>query len=196
MRIISGEARGRRLRAPRGDATRPTADRVRQALFDVLGDPGGLAVLDLFAGTGALGLEALSRGAARAVFVEQAEPAARIVRENVGALGYGERARIIRLEVRRALRLLAKEEARFDWVFLDPPYASGEGEAALAALGESALVRAGGLVIAEHDRRRQPAPRYGVLALDDRRRWGQTEVSLYAVVDAAPSTAPAGPATR
>ena len=93
MRIISGEARGRHLRAPRGDATRPTADRVRQALFDVLGSPADLAVLDLFAGTGALGLEALSRGARRAVFVDEAEPAIRVVRQNVEALGYGDRAR-------------------------------------------------------------------------------------------------------
>ncbi|HEY3359824.1 MAG TPA: 16S rRNA (guanine(966)-N(2))-methyltransferase RsmD [Polyangia bacterium] len=192
MRIISGEARGRHLRAPRGDATRPTADRVRQALYDVLGSPAGLVVLDLFAGTGALGLEALSRGASRAVFVDEAEPAIRVVRDNVKTLGYEDRARILRLEVRRALRLLEKESAGFDWVFLDPPYASAGGDTTLAALGASALVRPGGLVIAEHDRRRPPAERYGALALDDRRRWGQTEVSLYAVAPGGVTAPPAG----
>jgi 16S rRNA (guanine966-N2)-methyltransferase len=179
MRIISGEARGRRLRAPRGDATRPTADRVRQALFDVLGDATGRAVLDLFAGTGALGLEALSRGARSAVFVEQASGAVRALRTNVAALGCAGRTRVLRIEARRALRLLEREGARFDWIFLDPPYASPLGEAVLGDLGSGALLAPGGLVVCEHDRRRAPAEDYGALALADRRRWGQTEVSLY-----------------
>src|SRR5574340_694484 len=106
MRIISGEARGRHLRAPRGAATRPTADRVREALFNILGDVAGLAVLDLFAGTGALGLEALSRGAASAVLVDNAEAAVRVIQANVALLGYEDRSRVLRLDVVRALRLL------------------------------------------------------------------------------------------
>jgi len=181
MRIISGEAGGRRLRAPRGDATRPTADRVRQALFDVLGDATGRDVLDLFAGTGALGLEALSRGARGAVFVEQAPGAVRTLRANVAALGWDARTRVLRLDARRALRLLEREGARFDWIFLDPPYASPLGAAVLGDLGSGALVSAGGLVVCEHDRRRPPADACGALVLADRRRWGQTEVSFYAV---------------
>jgi 16S rRNA (guanine966-N2)-methyltransferase len=191
MRIISGASRGRRLLAPRGDATRPTADRVRQALFDVLGAIAGGHVLDLFAGTGALGLEALSRGAEAATFVEQAEPAVRALKRNVAALGVDERVRILRLDVRRALRILAREPARFSLVFLDPPYATDDGAAALTALGEGAIVAPGALVILEHDRRRPPADRYGVLELDDRRRWGQTEVSLYSAVGGAAAPLPA-----
>jgi 16S rRNA (guanine966-N2)-methyltransferase len=180
MRIISGEARGRRLRAPRGDATRPTADRVRQALFDMLGDATGLAVLDLCAGTGALGLEALSRGAGGAVFVDDAAPAVDAVRVNVMTLGYEARARVLRVEVRRALRLLESEGARFDWIFLDPPYASPVGGLVLAALGRGVLLRPAALIIAEHDRRQPFDERYGELGLVDRRRYGQTELSFYA----------------
>jgi 16S rRNA (guanine(966)-N(2))-methyltransferase RsmD len=122
MRIISGEARGRRLRAPRGAATRPTADRVREALFNILGSAAGLCVLDLFAGTGALALEALSRGAAHAVLVDYAEAAARVIQANLAPLGYQDRARVLRLDVARALRLLERQGARFDLVFVDPPY--------------------------------------------------------------------------
>jgi 16S rRNA (guanine966-N2)-methyltransferase len=179
MRIISGEARGRRLRAPRGAATRPTADRVREALFNVLGGAAGLTVLDLFAGTGALALEALSRGAARAVLVDHAEPAVRVIRANLEALGYVARARVLRLEVERALRLLAREGARFDLVFVDPPYAGATAATVLAALGAGPLLAPAALVVVEHDAKNPPPDVAGALALRQRRRYGQTEVSLY-----------------
>lgn len=116
MRVIAGEFRGRRLAAPRG-AVRPTADRVREALFAMLGPVEGARVLDLFAGTGALAIEALSRGAAGAVLVDR-DPAP--ARRNVADLGLGERARVVRAD---ALRYLARPAvAAYDLVFLDPPY--------------------------------------------------------------------------
>lgn len=179
MRIISGEARGRRLRAPRGAATRPTADRVREALFNILNDVAGLAVLDLFAGTGALALEALSRGAARAVLVDDADAAARVIHANVALLGYQERVQVLRLDVARALRLLERQGARFDLVFIDPPYAGAAATATLAALGSGSLLAPDALVVVEHDTRNQPAEQHGALQLGQRRKYGQTEVSFY-----------------
>ncbi len=186
MRIIGGSAGGRRLRAPRGQATRPTADRVKEAIFNILGSPPpGARVLDLYAGAGALGLESLSRGAASAVLIDEARAAAECIAGNAAALGMSERTRVVRAPVRSALaRLAAAGEAPFHWIFLDPPYASDEAALALAALGgaQAALVAPGATVIVEHDRRRPPADRYGRLTREDRRRYGDTEVSFYRIV--------------
>lgn len=177
VRIIGGLLGGRRLRAPRGAATRPTADRVKESLFNILGDVGGARVLDLFSGTGALALEALSRGAAAAVLVDSAEAAVRCARDNAAALGLEDRVRVLRAEVGPALARLRDE--RFDLVFLDPPYAAGLAAQALAAL--SPLLLPDARVIVEHDRRTAPADDIGLLHREDRRRYGDTEVSFYAM---------------
>jgi 16S rRNA (guanine966-N2)-methyltransferase len=176
VRIIGGSLGGRRLRAPRGAATRPTADRVREALFNMLGDVAGARVLDLFAGTGALALEALSRGAASAVLVDDAESAVRCARENAAALGVADRAAVQRGELPRAL---ARVTGAFDLVFLDPPYAAGLAERTLAALPPH--LAPGARVVVEHDRRSAPADEIGPLARTGRRRYGDTEVSFYAM---------------
>jgi 16S rRNA (guanine966-N2)-methyltransferase len=128
MRIVAGEWGGRRLQAPAGRDTRPTTDRVREAWMSVLApELEGARVLDLFAGSGALGLEALSRGAAEVTLVEQAEPALRALRANVQALGAGERARIVKVD---ALRYAARlEEGAFDLCIADPPYGKGHADA-------------------------------------------------------------------
>jgi 16S rRNA (guanine966-N2)-methyltransferase len=142
MRIVAGEFRGRRLQAPRGSSTRPTADRVREALFSMLGDVGGLRVLDLFAGSGALGIEALSRGAASAVFVERDHAAVAAIRRNLEAVGVTETA----VRRRDVLGFLGSCSGSFDLVFVDPPYDSaprlaGPLSAALpAVLSEDALI--------------------------------------------------------
>src|SRR3954467_15650634 len=120
MRIISGQWRGRRLVAPAGNATRPTSDRVREALFSILGALDGERVLDLFAGSGALGLEALSRGAASATFVERAPAALRVLRDNVADLGAS--AEVVAADARAHLRAARAQGAQYDLVFLDPPY--------------------------------------------------------------------------
>jgi 16S rRNA (guanine966-N2)-methyltransferase len=174
-RIIAGAARGRRLATPRGLGTRPTSEKVRAAVFNLLGQffEGGV-VLDLYAGTGALALEALSRGCERAVCVEAERAVAEILARNADACGFGKRVEILRSAVDRAIGRLPA--GGFDLVFLDPPYADGP-ETALAAVG--ILTRCGGRVVAEHDARRPPADRYGALQLADRRSYGDTGVSIY-----------------
>ena len=128
MRVIAGDARGRRLSAPRGLATRPTLARVRESMFSRLSvrlDFAGLRVLDLFAGTGSLGIEALSRGAGHVTYVESARPALLALRRNLAALGFSDRARVLKSEVLRGLEMLAARGERFDLVLLDPPYRKG-----------------------------------------------------------------------
>jgi 16S rRNA (guanine966-N2)-methyltransferase len=174
-RIIAGDARGRRLAAPRGTATRPTSDKVRGAVFNLLGQffDGG-EVLDLYAGTGALALEALSRGCARAVCVEADRGAAEALRRNAVACGYEGRVEILHARLPQALARLAP--GRFALAFVDPPYAEGP-DAALQELG--ALMAPGGRVVAEHDARRPPPDEAGALALVDRRAYGDTGISIY-----------------
>ena len=185
MRIIGGRVGGRTLKTPRGQGTRPTSDKVREAIFNILeareGAPG--RVLDLYAGSGALGLEALSRGAGAATFVDADREACELVRSNAGALGLT--ATVVCSPV---VRWLAKEAAGpFGWVFADPPYGShetGELDKALGLLADKGLVAADGVVVAEHEWRHAPPERCGrtgsvTLALFDRRRYGQTAVSFY-----------------
>ena len=176
MRIIGGEAKGRRLKAPEGAGTRPTADRVRETIFNILGQHfAGERVLDLYAGSGALALEAVSRGASAAVLVERDPKAFRVCQENVATLGFGTRTELVRGEV---LAALSKLPGAFDLVFIDPPYAEGPAEA-LQLLGERGLVAPGGRVVAEHDNRDELALAYGDLARIDVRRFGDTAVSFY-----------------
>lgn len=174
-RIIAGTARGRRLLAPKGQGTRPTSDKVRGAVMNVLGQffDGG-AVLDLYAGTGALALEALSRGCARAVCVEADRGAAELARRNAEACGFADRVEVRRGRVLDEVPRLPRDA--FALAFVDPPYGEGP-EAALSVLGPL-LVR-GGRAVAEHDARRPPAERYGALALVDRRAYGDTGISIY-----------------
>jgi 16S rRNA (guanine(966)-N(2))-methyltransferase RsmD len=155
MRIIGGHDRGRRLRAPRGLATRPTADRVRVTLFDVLGPAlAGARVLDLFAGTGAVGIEALSRGAARVVFVEKDQAALRAVRANLAALGTSRAAaRVMAGDALHVLADLSAQEAPFDLVFIDPPYATTLAGRALVALAAAGICREGTEVVIQHSTR-------------------------------------------
>ena len=155
-RVIGGSGRGRRLQMPRGDATRPTGARVRQTLFDILGARvPGARFLDLFAGSGAVGVEALSRGAARVVFVESRRVAVGAIRRNVEALGVEDDAcRVMRRDALPAIDDLARSADRFDLVFLDPPYAGDDYEPTLERLGEASLLAPGALVIAEHFHKR------------------------------------------
>jgi 16S rRNA (guanine(966)-N(2))-methyltransferase RsmD len=174
-RIIAGSARGRRLVAPRGTATRPTSDKVRGAIFNVLGQffDGG-AVLDLYAGTGALALEALSRGCERAVCVEADRAAADAILRNAGLCGFAERVEVRRGRVLDVLPRLPR--GLFALAFLDPPYAEGP-EPALALL--EGVLAPGGRAVAEHDARRPPPDRVGALGRVDGRAYGGTGISIY-----------------
>ena len=174
MRGVAGRLGGRRLAAPAGAATRPTSDRVREALFALLGPVEDARVLDLFAGSGALGIEALSRGAAAATFVDSAPAAARAVRANLEALGL--EAEVRRSDARGFLRAARRERRQYDLIFLDPPYrlAGGLGPELTAALG--ALLAPDGLVVAESDRR---APLERGRTLVDERRYGDTLIRIH-----------------
>ena len=183
MRVIAGTLGGRQLRAPRGDATRPTSDRVREALFSVLGDVGGAVVLDLYAGTGALGIEALSRGAARAVFVESARAALRSLRENLASLGLADFARVFGAPAARVLGEAARL-GPFHLVLADPPYA--EAERALALLERLAempeALAPGARLVLEHASRDRPTA--SRLLPRARKVYGDTALSFFDVVRA------------
>jgi 16S rRNA (guanine966-N2)-methyltransferase len=155
MRVIAGEARGRKLSAPPGLATRPTLARVRESMFSRLSvrlDFDGLRVLDLFAGTGSLGIEALSRGAGHVTFVESARAAITALRRNLSALGFAGRARVLKSDVMRALETLCAEGERFGLVLLDPPYRKGWGDIVLTRLMELNLLCGGAWVATEVSR--------------------------------------------
>ena len=175
MRIVAGSARGRRLAAPAGDGTRPTSDKVRAAVFNVLGQffDGG-RVLDLYAGTGALALEALSRGCTDATCVDSSPGAAEAIARNAEACGFPSRVTVLRRRVADAIPSLPP--GSFDMAFVDPPYAEGPGPA-LAGLDR--VLRPGASVVAEHDRRSPPPDRIGALVLEDRRAYGDTGISIY-----------------
>lgn len=174
MRIVGGEARGRTLLAVPGNATRPTADRVRQSLFDLLGQRcDGLRVLDLYSGTGALGLEALSRGAQHATLVEHDARACAVIEKNLGALRFEARATLLREEVGSAL---LRVRGPFDLVFSDPPYALRAAQATLDALALHGLLAPGGRAVIERDKR-EPAPTLPPgFSLYDDRLYGETAV--------------------
>ena len=178
MRIIAGDMRSHRLKAPGGMDTRPTADRVKEALFSILnGRVYGAKVLDLYAGSGALALEALSRGAESAVLVDSGRNAWPVIQENIDTLGCGDRATLLRMQDTAALRLLQKQNARFDLIFLDPPYRMDTAPVC-AAIAASGLLKEDGMIVAEHSRDTPPnvAP---PLVLTDRREYGAAGLSFY-----------------
>lgn len=179
MRIIAGSLRGRRL-APVKGRIRPTAAKVREAVFDILGEAVlGARVLDLFAGTGALGIEALSRGARQAVFVEDHPAALELLRRNLQDLGLKERSLVLPLPVARALKKLAVRGEPFGVVFMDPPYGGEVAAATLAALAASAPLLPSAWVVAEHSRREILAESFGKLTRHALRRYGDTQVAFY-----------------
>ena len=186
--MIAGTHGGRTLKAPRGTHTRPTSARVREALFAVLGDLDGARVLDLHAGSGALAIEALSRGAANALLVEHDRAAVACIRDNVAALGLGERASLLPRRIATALAEIVRR-GPFDLILCDPPWAElDRARAELERLVTSgALERAGRLTL-EHPAR-EPEPELAGLAAFDRRRWGDTAVSLFrAAAESGPQT--------
>ena len=180
MRVIGGEAKGRRLKVPRGRSLRPTASRVKEALFNILPhDLSGLKALDLFAGTGNMTMEALSRGAAQATLVDASDQAVRTIRDNLNRLGVAHRSRVLSMRVERALQHLEREQETFDLVFIDPPYGQKLLERALTILGQSSILSNTGVAVAEHSARDQVGARYGGLELYDRRRYGDTTLSFF-----------------
>jgi 16S rRNA (guanine966-N2)-methyltransferase len=174
MRVVTGRFGGRRIRAPEAPGVRPTSDRVREALFAWLGALEGVRVLDVYAGSGAIGIEALSRGASSVTFIERGAASLAALRDNLRTLGIGQtEARVLRGDAVATLRRLGRQAARFDLVFLDPPYASGEAERALVALVDARLLTPEGTVVLEAAWRHPVAAVPGLQAIEER-RYGDT----------------------
>jgi 16S rRNA (guanine966-N2)-methyltransferase len=171
LRVVAGEFKGRRLGAPRGSRTRPTADRVREALFSMLGDVNGARVLDLYAGSGALGIEALSRGAASAVFVERDPAAVAAIERNLTAVGV--EAVVVRQDV---LRYLARAEGPFELVFCDPPYDSASRLAGPLAERLPALTPDDARIVTESDKRHPLELPFPLLT---ERAYGDTRIAIH-----------------
>ncbi len=158
MRIVGGEARSRTLKAPSGMDTRPTLDKVREALFNILQlRVADARVLDLYAGSGALALEALSRGAREAVLCDASREACKVIRQNIEALGYESKTRLLFMPDTRALALLQAEHRQFDLIFLDPPYRM-DASAAMTALLDGNLPAGDARIIVEHAAKTPPKP--------------------------------------
>jgi 16S rRNA (guanine966-N2)-methyltransferase len=174
VRVVAGAYGGRRIEAPRGRATRPTSDRVREALFSILGPVDGLRVLDLFAGSGALGIEALSRGAPEAVFVDSDARAVAAVRRNLDALGID--ARVERRDAFSWLESAARGEEPFDLVFADPPYSSASRAAGRLSELLPPLLSETSLTVTESDKR---DPLHLAMPLIDERAYGDTRIAIH-----------------
>ena len=179
MRVISGKCKGKKLFALKGLSLRPTSDRVKEAIFDILQKfSPGKNVLDLFAGTGALGIEALSRGAQRAVFVEGSARCGEVLRRNIDACRLSGQAEVLCKEVQGGLKALEERKDSFDLIFLDPPYGKGLAYRALESLSISHILSVNALVVAEHS----PDEDLGsISSLEriDRRMYGGTEISFF-----------------
>jgi 16S rRNA (guanine966-N2)-methyltransferase len=171
LRVVAGEFKGRRLVAPRGTRTRPTADKVREALFSMLGDVEGARVLDLYAGSGALGIEALSRGAASAVFVERDPRAVAAIERNLEPLDV--EATVARAD---ASRWLAREEGRYDLVFCDPPYDVASRQAGVLAERLAALTPDNARIVTESDKRNPLELPFPLLT---ERSYGDTRIAIH-----------------
>ncbi|MCY1014241.1 16S rRNA (guanine(966)-N(2))-methyltransferase RsmD [Pyxidicoccus sp. MSG2] len=182
MRIVAGTAKGRALAGPKPTSMhiRPTADRVRETIFNMLGQfLDGQAVLDLYAGTGALGLEAVSRGAGRAVLVDQDREAQALCRENTDHLGFTSQVELLAQPASRALETLKKRGERFELIFADPPYAARVVETVLDGVVGAGVLAPAGMVVVEHDKREAAPEAHGGLTREDQRRFGDTLVSFY-----------------
>lgn len=180
VRVISGTARGRSLKAVPGMGTRPTTDKVKEAIFSIIGPyfDGG-RVLDLFAGTGGLGIEALSRGAERAVFIDMDPKSIEVIRHNVQATKLEQQAEIYRNEATRAIKALEKRGTKFDLIFLDPPYKMTNVDELMLDLAARELVQDQAIVMVEHDAGHAYAERIGDFHCTRVANYGEITVSIY-----------------
>ena len=189
MRVIAGTFRSRRLRPLPGRETRPTSDRLRETLYNVIaGKVAGSVWLDLYAGTGAVGIEALSRGARQVYFVESSRETAQVIRANLRELGVENGFELLERDVLTALHKLASEGVVCDFCFLDPPYGAQKAYAdALGFLAQSRLLHKGSVVIAEHDKHFDPGESFGALRRSRVLRQGDAVLSFYRRVPTADS---------
>lgn len=187
MRVIAGKFRSRTLRSLKGQALRPTSDRLRETLFNILGAAvSGSTFVDLYAGTGAVGIEALSRGARHVIFAEQHAPAVALIRRNLESLGIGAEAEVLSMSVARAIERLEARNVHAQYIFLDPPYAADtEYDSTLEILGESPIVAPEARVVVEHLRKRELPDRVGELEMARVVEQGDAALSFYRLALAA-----------
>ncbi|MBR1750193.1 MAG: 16S rRNA (guanine(966)-N(2))-methyltransferase RsmD [Ruminococcus sp.] len=175
MRVITGSARGRKLKAPEGSDVRPTSDLVKESIYSIIQfDVPGADVLDLFAGSGQLGIEALSRGANHCVFVDKAPSSVALVRENVMACGFNDKSRILTSD---SCEYLLTAKKGFDIALLDPPYSMGLIEKAMERLPDK--INDGGIVVCEHERELTLPDEFGTLKLHKRYKYGKIALTVY-----------------
>lgn len=178
MRVISGSSKGKRLFSAPGLSLRPTSDRVRESIFDILqGQIEGRRVLDLFAGTGAMGIEALSRGASGAVFIENHRGSLEALRRNLRACRFEARSAVLDREVEAGLRVLEERGEAFEIVFLDPPYDKGLARRTVERISQSAVLKPGALIVAEHSLAEEVEEIFP-LERADLRKYGRTRISF------------------
>lgn len=180
MRVISGKAKGRRLFTIPGEATRPTTDRVKEAVFSLLGpNLQDAKVLDLFAGSGALGIEAISRGAAAAVFVDNSSRAVKVIKKNVESCGFQEEATTYRLNAQQALNKMKAEGRVFDLIFLDPPYNISNYDEIIQKIQDNGLLEKDARIVVEHDYKLSLPSEIGMLSLIKDNKYGDIRISIY-----------------
>lgn len=178
MRITGGSARGRKIYAPKSDSVRVTSDRIRETLFDILPPMEGTMFLDIYAGTGSVGIEALSRGSAGAVFIEKDTGHAEALRKNIILCGFDTASHVLVTSARRGIHLLSERQQRFDIIFADPPYDKGDVAETLHVPGLNRLIAEKGVLVFEHSFREQ-IPDIDILSQVDQRRYGDTVLSFF-----------------
>lgn len=180
MRIIGGDAKGRRIYSPKKNNIRPTSDGIKESLFNILHEVSGKAFLDLFAGCGNVGLEALSRGAAKVVFVEKNPVMVNAIKRNLLELGIDNKYQILETEAAKGIKKLRSKGEQFDFFFADPPYEKGFVREVFQYLGDGEMISSDGVVILQHSVREHiPGTLTGTFMLTDQRRYGDTHISFF-----------------
>ncbi|MBU4362623.1 16S rRNA (guanine(966)-N(2))-methyltransferase RsmD [bacterium] len=184
MRIVAGKNKGNILKSPKDLSVRPTSEKVREALFDILGTSvKETSFLDLFAGTGAVGIEALSRGAREVIFIEKELKCIKIIKENLEKTGNSQNAIVYKIDFFSGLKLLVKKNYLFDYIFLDPPYSIGLVNISLLEIAKLPILRHNGLVIAQHHKKEKVMENLNNLRLFNQRRYGECYLSFYDYVN-------------
>ena len=181
MRVISGELRGRKLEKLEGMDIRPTSDRVKESLFNILGIKiYDCEFLDLFAGTGGIGIEAYSRGASKVVFIDESAKSVQVLRGNLEKLKVLDKVEVYNTDYTSAITKLARDNRKFDFIFIDPPYLKGYAQNSLTHISEQLLLKEDGIVIVEHDMEDAMPEAVGSLKLHRQKKYGKTILSFFA----------------